>query len=290
MSEAQPDPIMPAMSTARRIGFVDLNLENFHANVFLKLIRGELKERGFEVAGCTALQADTGRAWAEKNQVAWFDDVDRLDGHVDCYMILAPGNPEVHLSMCQRVLPRGKTTYVDKTFAPDVKTAETIFALADRHGTAVQTTSVLRYTAVQEYVRQVGASSVRHMVAWGPGRSFGEYAIHPVEMVVSCMGAEVTRVSRRGQGQFSQLLLDFTGERTAVVNVYVNTKTDYAATVTTDQATKYIAVDTGRLFLDGASAILDFLASGRPTIDRAESLAIRRVLDEAQRAVEASTV
>ena len=56
----------------KRIGFVDLNLENYHANVFLGAIRKELAGRGFSVAGCTGVKEAEGRVWAEKNGVPYF--------------------------------------------------------------------------------------------------------------------------------------------------------------------------------------------------------------------------
>src|SRR5450759_2028305 len=105
-------------------------------------------------------------------------------------MVLAPSSPELHQDLCMQVLPFGKVTYVDKTFAPDLATARQIFALADQHHTVMQTTSALRYTNVQAYVQKIGADSVKHMVTWGGGRSYAEYAIHPVELMVSCMGAQ----------------------------------------------------------------------------------------------------
>jgi len=265
----------------KRIGYVDFDLENFHANVYLSAFRKELAARGFEVAGCTALKEPEGRAWAEKNGVPYFASVRELDKHVDCYAVLAPNNPETHLELCKKVLPRRKTTYVDKTFAPDLRTARRIFTLADKHGTAVQTTSALRYTNVQAHVREVGRENVRHMVAWGGGRSFEIYAIHPAELVVSCLGPEVEGLMRRGTGDESQILLNFSGGRTAVLDVYTNAETPYAAAVTTGKGTKLIAADTSRLFIDMASAMLDFFESGKPNIDRAESLAVRQILDAA---------
>lgn len=265
----------------KRIGFVDYNLENFHANVYLSAFRHELAHRGYEVSGCTALVADGGRVWAEKNHVPYFDSVQQLNQAVDFYVVLAPNNPEMHFELCTQVMPTGKATYVDKTFAPDLATAQAIFALADRYGTAMQTTSALRYTNAQTYVDETGKQSVQHMVAWGGGSSFGVYAIHPLELVVSCMGAQVEGLMRRGSGDRSQLLLDYAGGRTAVVNVYTNSDTSFAASVTTDKGTRYIKVDDSTLFIDMAKAILDLFDSGRPSIDRDESLVIRRILDVA---------
>jgi len=268
--------------TGGSIGFVDYKLENFHADVYLELLRGDLKERGFEVAGCIALDEEDGRAWAQKNAVPYYDEPAALDDAVDFYVVLAPSNPELHLELCRMVFPFARPTYVDKTFAPDLETAKEIFALADGHGVAVQTTSALRYTNVQEYVRSVGKSKVRHMVAWGGGGSFGEYAIHPVELVISSMGPDAVALMRRGAAEQSQLLIDFTEGRTAVVNVYISAETPFAASVTTDGETRLVELDDTPIFRNSAAAILDFFESGAPGIDRAESLMIRRILDAAE--------
>lgn len=265
-----------------QIGFVDNKLDNFHANTFLKAFRASLKDRSAIISACYALDGDDGQKWAQKNDVPYFDDATAMNEAVDGYMVLAPSNPEVHLELCQRIFMFGKPTYVDKTFAPNVETARGIFELADKHNVPVQTTSALRYTNVQEYVRdEKGHGSVKHMIAWGGGSSFEEYAIHPIEMIISCMGPGVTGMMRRGTGAYSQLLLNFTEDRTAVANVYAVPQTDFAACVTTDKDTKYLPVNTSTLFIDTAAAILDFLQSGKPNIDRNESLVIRRILDVA---------
>ena len=265
----------------KRIGFVDDNLENFHANVYLKLLRNELQHRCFVVAGCTGMRPRAGRKWAEANGVPWFPDAAGLNEAVDCFMVLAPSTPETHLELCKQVFPYGKPTYVDKTFAPDLSTAKRIFALADRHRAPMQTTSALRYTEVQDYVEEIGHGQVRHMVTWGGGRSFGEYAIHPLELAVSCMGPGVRRVMRRGAGKQSQLLLDYTRGRTAVVNVYTGSSTPFAASVTTAKTTRHFQVDSSRIFLNTADAVLDLFEAGKSGIDRKESLIIRRILDAA---------
>ena len=268
----------------KRIGFVDYQLDNYHARVYLAAIRETLKDRGFTVSGGTALEAEESRAWAKNNDLPYFDSIEQLNDAVDYFIVLAPANPEVHLELCQRVFPFSKTTYVDKTFAPNHATAKKIFALADRYKVAVQTTSALRYTDVQRHVAKVGRDRVRHMVAWGGGSNFSEYVIHPVELVVSCMGHEAVSLMRRGSEPESQLLINFTRGRTAVVNVYNKTRTSFAASVTTDQATEHFVVDNSRLFVDTTAAMLDFFASGRSDIDRRESLTVMRIIDAANSA------
>ena len=266
----------------KRIGFVDYKLDNFHANVFLKHLKDETADRGFAAVGGFALDEEDGRAWSENNDVPYFDSVEALNEHVDSYAVLAPSNPELHLELCEMVLPMGKTTYVDKTFAPDLETAEKIFALADEYGVAMQTASALRYTEVQEFVKEAGGSeAVRHMVAWGGGGSFGEYSIHPTEMAISCMGPDVESLMRRGTDEHSQLLLNFSGGRTAVINVYTNATTPFAASITTEGETHYITVDTSCLFVNMTHAMLDLFETGEVSIPREESLMVRRILDSA---------
>ena len=266
----------------RRIGFVDLNLENYHANVFLQALRGPLESRGFVVAGATGTKVAESRAWAEKNHVPFFENDEALNEAVDYFMVLAPSNPEVHLELCRRFLRFKKPTYVDKTFAPDYATAQKIFALADEHGTPIQTTSALRYTNVQDEVRKLAPGKVEHMVTWGGGGSFNEYAIHPLELLVSVMGHEATAIMRRGTPERAQLLVDFSGGRTGVVNVFPKTNTPFAASFTTEKVTRYIEVDSSKIFINNQSAVLDFFASGKPNIDRRESLTIMRLLDAAR--------
>jgi predicted dehydrogenase len=265
-----------------RIGFVDKKLENFHANIFLKAYRDALKNRGATVAGCFALDQDNGKAWAAHNDVPSFSTVDQLNNNVDAFMILAPSNPELHLKLAEMIFPFGKTTYVDKTFAPDLATAEKIFALADQHKTAVQTTSALRYTNVQDHIKTSKLPPIQHMIAWGGGSNFAEYAIHPLELIVSIMGPDATHVMRRGQGDFSQLLINFTDDRTAVASVYTKGETPYAAAITTEKKTELLNVDVGKIFINNASAVLDLFESGKPSIDRRETLTIRKILDAAE--------
>jgi len=272
----------PLSQPPKRIGFVDLDLDNYHANVFLQALRGPLAPRGFTVAGATGTKTAESRTWAEKNRIPFFENDAELNAVVDFYMVLAPSNPEVHLDLCRRILPFRKPTYVDKTFAPNHDIARQIFALADQHGTPIQTTSALRYTNAQDEVRKAAPAKVEHMITWGGGGSFDEYAIHPLELLISIMGHEATGLMRRGTAERAQLIIEFTGGRTGVVNVFPKTNTPFAASFTTEKATRYVEVDVSKIFVNNQAAILDFFAAGKPNIDRRESLTLMRLLDAAR--------
>lgn len=270
------------MQHGTRLGFVDYRLENGHANIFLSAYRNKLKDRGVTVTSCWGLDQADGQAWAVKNNVTYCDSVEQMAPLVDGFLILAPSNPEKHLELCEHTFPFAKPTYVDKTFAPDLATAQAIFDLADRYHTPVQSSSALRYTGIQQHVQAKGREKVRHMVAWGGGTSFGEYAVHVVELIVSCMGPRAERLRVRRDGVYSQLLIDFSDHRTAVGNVYIKENTPFAAAITTTEDTRLIQPDLSTMFADTAAGILDFVKDQKEHIDRAETLMIRRVLDAAE--------
>ena len=52
------------MTQTKRIGYFDYRLDNFHAEVYLKALRGPLAHRGYQVAGATALVPEPSRDWA----------------------------------------------------------------------------------------------------------------------------------------------------------------------------------------------------------------------------------
>ena len=175
----------------------------------------------------------------------------------------------------------GQAHDVDKTFAPDLAdAARKIFALAQKHNVAMQTTSALRYTNVQDELKLM-KQPARHMIAWGGGRSFAEYVIHPLELIVSCMGPDVQSLLAAATGDQSQLILNFSDDRTAIANVYANSNTPFAATITTTQETRYVKVDDSKIFLNTAVGFLNLFETGKPNIDPRESLIIRRILDMA---------
>ena len=69
-----------AQAAPKRIGFVDDDLDNFHARVYLEALRGPLKDRGFVVSGATALRHEKSRAWAAKNGLDYYDSVAGVEG------------------------------------------------------------------------------------------------------------------------------------------------------------------------------------------------------------------
>lgn len=266
---------------AKRIGFVDDDLNNSHASTYLDALRGPLAERGYEVAGAYALQAAGGKAWADEKSVAYYDSIGALAAEVDVFAVLAPSTPSTHLGLCEQVLPHGKPTFVDKTFAPDTATAERIFAMAGQHGAAIQSTSALRTTNVQAEVAQMDTLLVS-VAQWAGGASFDEYGIHPVELAISCLGLGPTRLTICGAEHHPTLTIEFSDGRVATIDFNTREYVPFAAVLTSDKSCKVVVVDDSKLFVNATAAILDFYNAGEALVPRDETLAVLRVLDAAK--------
>lgn len=181
----------------KKIGFVDYYLSEWHANNYpgwMAELNGDYtvayawaEEEISPVDGVSSAQ------WCEKFGVTLCSSLEELCEKSDVIVVLAPSNPEKHLPYAKIVLPYGKRTYIDKTFAPDLREAEEIFAIAKKYGTPFFSTSALRYAEELS-----GVQSCRFVATTGSGRSVEEYIIHQIEMVVTKLGTGAEAIRADG--------------------------------------------------------------------------------------------
>ena len=173
---------------AKKIGFVDYYISEWHANHYPEWIAQANEALGtdYEVAYAWAeletspLDGVTTAQWCEKFGAVPCDTIAELCRKSDFIIVLAPSDPQKHLQYASEVLPFGKRTYIDKTFAPDYATAKAIFDIAKAHNTPFFSSSALRYAT-----EIAGIAPLRSMILTGGGSNFNEYSIHLVEMMVS---------------------------------------------------------------------------------------------------------
>lgn len=187
----------------KKIGFVDYYISEWHANNYPAWIKEVCESTGaeMEVAYVWAeldkslLDGVTTDEWCAKFGTQKCATIAELCEKSDYIVVLAPSFPDTHLRLAEAVLPYGKPTYIDKTFAPDEETAQKIFALAEKYNTPMFSTSALRYAS--ELADFAGAEN---LIITGGGRSFDEYVIHMAEMAVVLMGEEFADVQVVKQG------------------------------------------------------------------------------------------
>ena len=204
----------------RKIGFIDYYLSEWHANNYPAWIAEGCKELGadYTVAYAWAeldvspLDGVTTDGWCQKHGVEKCDSIEALCEKSDVIVILSPSNPEKHLSYASIALRYGKRTYIDKTFAPDHKTALEIFELAEKYGAPFFSTSALRYATELDAV-----PSPSHMIVMGGGSNLPEYAVHMAEMVVKKMGVGIKQVTAVPHGTQQFITVDYGDGRLATM-------------------------------------------------------------------------
>ncbi len=264
----------------KKIGFVDYFISEWHANNYPAWIERICAEMGadYKVAYAWA-ELDTSPVdgistaeWCEKFGAERCATIDELCEKSDVIVILSPSNPETHLRYAEAVLKYGKRTYIDKTFAPDAKTAKEIFALGERYNTPFFSTSALRYATELDSV-----DAPDSLLVTGGGSNLPEYFIHLGEMVVGKMGA-IKSVKATQNG--SQWIIQAKTESGKDATMIWGAAMPYGAYMTKEGKEVWKAIKSP--FFDGLIAdMLNFFETGTPSFDPSETLDVIALRDAA---------
>lgn len=270
----------------KKIGFIDYYLSEWHAWNYPAWIKAASERLGveFEVAYAwgeidkSPVDGATSEEWCKKYGVEQCSTAEELCEKSDYILILAPSNPETHLRLAEKVLPYGKNTYIDKTFAPDYATAEKIFALAKKYGTKFFSSSALRYST--ELTPYVGKAT--QMFTTGGGSRFEEYIIHQTEMIVKTLGVGAKRVRARNIGDFVTVEIGYGDDRVATMNFAPPFGFSFSAGElgNTSILIPVVSDTFGGLIED----ILRFYTSGKVPFDSAETLEVMKIREAAVKA------
>lgn len=203
----------------KTIGFIDYYLDEWHANNYPQWI-AQASGGDMKVAYAYGLKDLEGglsnAAWCEKHGVTLLGSIEEVVEKSDYLVVLSPDHPEFHEQLAQLPLASGKPVYIDKTFAPDRRTAVRLFELADKHGTPMYSSSALRFASEYAETERAGIQTV---LSVGPGR-FENYSIHQIEPIVSLMGCDAKRVMFTGSSHTPALLIEFSDGRQASINQF----------------------------------------------------------------------
>ncbi len=200
----------------KKIGFIDYYIHEWHADNYPGWIRKISDENNWDY-DVTYAWAETDnqtlKDWCNQYGAEPCDTIEELCEKSDYIVILAPSHPEKHLPYAEIAFKYGKRTYVDKTFAPDVKTARDIYALSSKYKTSFFTTSALRYA--DEITPYIGVQSA---CVTGGGSNLEEYIIHQIEMVVKTVGVGAEKVKVYGTKEDVFIDIAYPDGRTAKMN------------------------------------------------------------------------
>ena len=264
----------------KKIGFVDYFISEWHANNYPAWIERICAEMGadYKVAYAWAeldvspVDGISTAEWCEKFGAEKCATIDELCEKSDVIVILSPSNPETHLRYAEAVLKYRKRTYIDKTFAPDAKTAKEIFALGERYNTPFFSTSALRYATELDSV-----DAPDSMLVTGGGSNLPEYFIHLGEMVVGKMGA-IKSVKATPNG--SQWIIQAKTESGKYATMIWGAAMPYGAYMTKEGKEVWKSIKSP--FFDGLIAdMLNFFETGTPSFDPSETLDVISLRDAA---------
>ncbi len=278
----------------KKIGFIDYYLSEWHANNYPAWIAAESKklpdELKCEVAYAwgelevSPVDGVTSEEWCKKNKVTLCSSIEEVCEKSDYVIVLAPSNPEKHLGYAEKVLPFGKNTYIDKTFAPDYATAKKIFDIAEKHGTKFFSTSALRFAD------ELKDFEAKRIIVKGGGSNFDEYAIHLIEILVKVLGVGADELmvtyhdAENEADRGYSVEVEYIGRRCATL-IYApalgyEVLTTVAGGKTQRDCVKSVPIKSA-FFNNLIKAMLQFFASGEPPFDPAETLEVARIREMA---------
>lgn len=266
-----------------KIGFIDYYLDEWHANKYPGWIKDEAGDE-MEVAYCWG-EIDspkenglTNAQWAEKFGVTLCATIEEVVEKSDVLCILSPDNAEKHEEYAKIALTAGKTTYIDKTFAPDKATAERIFAIAEKYNTPVMTSSALRFaTEYQELEKEgiVAASSF--------GGGYPDiYMIHQLEPIVMIFGTDVKRVCNIGSVEVPTFVIEFADGRRVNVNCYPY-GISFQMVFVYQNKSKFVPVKS-EFFLNFIKELVVYFKTGEITIPHEQTLTVMTLIEHCVKA------
>ena len=270
----------------KTIGFIDLYINNWHANNypawFRTAKRADEFELGYAYEETPAPGSPSLEDWCEKNGMRPALDIETVIANSDCLCVLAPNNPEAHDRLSALPLAAGKPLYIDKTFAPDKATAARFFETARRHGTPLMSSSALRYG--EEFVAMMKQFEKRpvHVTATGGGKSFEIYSIHQIEMEVAALGvgaSSVTRLPGCATELYAVRYAD--GIRSALLTY--NPNSDFTLTAFGEGRVAN-APGATNMFPNLIDAMLEFYATGVSLVPEAETVEVAAIREAAMKA------
>ena len=271
-----------------KLGFIDLFIDEWHANNYPAWIKTARRGTEFELAYAWEKAPQNGRPlekWCADFGVTPLKSMEEVVEKSDAVFVLAPSNPEVHRELAEIPLKSGKPVFVDKPFAPSKADAEAMFELAAKHNTPLMSSSALRFsTELDAYRNKPGTT---YMETTGGGRSFWEYSIHQIEMIVSVLGTGAKRIMQCGANDVEHMVIQYEDDRRASVTYTPNAP---FTTRLVHEGKMIVNPQCSDFFPILLSEILDFFATGKSPIDTAQTIEIAALVAAGIKALEAKNV
>ena len=271
------------MAVKKKIGLIDLFIDEWHANNYPAWFRADALGSEFE-PGLAWEEATAGgkplEEWCQEAGMLPARSLAQVVEESDAICVLAPSNPEVHERLAELPLRSGKPVYVDKPFAPDLATAGRMFRLAEEHGTPLMSCSALRFAQeLMQLKAEEGPLDISFLAVRGGGSNFPEYVIHQVEMIASLMGRCARRLRGIPTREGRRVVIEYPESRLA--SLHWHPEFPYAVPmICGGRIARSLDTLTG-YFPNLISQILKIFQTGESPIPRSETLEIAALIQAA---------
>ena len=267
-----------------KVGFIDYYLDEWHANHYPKML-SDISCGEVEVAYAygkipSPITGKTSEEWCREYNVTLCGTIEEVVEKSDVLIVLSPDNCEMHEELTRLPLMSGKNTYVDKTFAPDKKSAEAMFKLAEDHGTRCYSTSALRFAT--EYRALLG-SDIKAMNTWGP-YGLETYSIHQLEPIMMLMQGEAKRVMALTQKEWTNLFIEWEDGRNASL-LCTGGECPSVANVCLEDGCKFFTIESDS-FRGFMRNLVEFFHTGEIPVSHKETISIMAVREAALKAAQ----
>ena len=272
-----------------------LGLDSSHGPAFARLVAERHAEHaliGAWPGGSEAIPASRQRVGGftreiERMGIPIYDSPRALAARADALMILALDGG-VHLPLYRDVVRPGLPVFIDKPLAHAPGDAEEIYRLAEQHAAPVFSATAVRF--LPGFAGALAASSRedrRHFDLSGPLIGLASmpryhfYAIHSVELLVAALGPDWV-------GCFLDPLapdhFSFRWQNGASADLRLRTSPEHADFHGVLDASGRVGAfsllqdSTQPIYVPLVEEIASFFASGKPPVDKGETLAVCRML------------
>lgn len=267
----------------KKIGYIDYYLDEFHAHKAFQTLKAYNEENGTDyqvVAAYAEIDKPNGLTsedFCQKYSISFCASIQELCESVDYIMIFAPDNSEKKegyaleaLRYCNR-----KPIFMDKTFTDSYVSAVRIYEAAKAAQTPLFSASSLRYaTELNPYM-----GTANSVLAFGSGVTMTDYAVHYLEIAITCMGKGIDLVQWEARGQQEWVNLTYLDGRKATLVISMGEWLPFHVFLTDKDGVTANLPISSPLFACQIKDVIHFFETGKPSFDMLETLELMKARD-----------
>jgi len=220
-----------------------------------------------------------------KWKVRFYGSIAEMCKNVDA-VLLESVDGRTHLEQARAVIAAHKPLFIDKPLASTLADAREIDRLAREAGVPWFSSSSLRFGEIAETMKFADATGVE---TWGPGPlephhqlELAWYAIHPIELLYTLMGAGCEEVTRVYTPNADVIVGRWKDGRIGTVRA-LRPYSDYGAVVFRPKQILESPARPADSYRPLLVEVMKFLETGQPPVPNQETLEIYAFMDAAQR-------